>query len=151
MTEPADFIKRELWDVICGELLGMGSSRCVYAHLLDPHLVVKAESPGGSFQNVAEWQVWKAVEHTEFAKWFAPCVAISPCGSILIQRRTTRAQAYPDKIPNFLTDTKLDNYGILTPRAGEKHSQFVVHDYGVNLLSEYGLTKRMRKANWWNL
>lgn len=151
MSDPTDFMKRELWSLIVGEQLGAGAARTVYAHALDPRLVVKVEDGRGSFQNVIEWQTWEDVKETDFAKWFAPCVAISPCGGILVQRRTTPAQTHPEKIPAFFTDTKLANFGMLIPLHGKKGGQFVAHDYGVSLLNQYGLTKRMRKANWWNL
>jgi hypothetical protein len=45
-------------------------------------------------------------------------------------------------MPAFFTDLKRENFGLLLGR-------LVCHDYGVNLLMENGMTKRMRKANWW--
>jgi hypothetical protein len=150
VSAPSDFAKHELWRLVCGDVLGQGVARTVYEHRLDPCLVVKVEEGVESFQNVAEWQAWQEVQHTEFARWFAPCVAISPCGGVLVQRRTTRAAVHPERIPNFLSDTKLGNFGILRPRDGEEAGRFVCHDYGLTRLMTVGLTRRMVKANWWN-
>lgn len=150
-ADQSAFLHKELVNIFCGDLLGKGIGRCVYAHALDDTLVIKMEGAHQSFQNIAEWQTWQAVKETEHAKWFAPCVAISPCGGVLVQRRTTPAHTHPESIPNYLTDTKCANYGILIPRDGEAGGQFVCHDYGVHLMLENGMTKRMRKANWWNL
>src|SRR5438094_2070919 len=149
--EPSEAMRKELWGLICGDELGRGAARVVLEHCLDPHVVVKVEPNACSFQNVMEWQAWEAVRNTDLAKWFAPCVAISPNGSILVQRRTTRAAVHPEKVPAFFTDLKLDNFGVLTPKPGEPASQFVCHDYGLNMLLERGMTRRMVKAMWWNL
>lgn len=151
MSEPTNLHRVELWELICGKELGRGASRVVYEHRLDPYLVIKAEmDTGEAFQNVTEWQAWQAVRYTEHARWLAPCEAISKCGKILLQRRTTPAANHPERIPAFLTDTKLANYGILTPRPGENPAQFVCHDYGLHMLLERGMTKRTVRAGWWN-
>lgn len=52
--------------------------------------------------------------------------------------------SYPDRMPAFLTDMKRTNYGLIG-------KQVVCHDYGTNLLMQMGLTKRMKKADWWDL
>jgi hypothetical protein len=150
MSEPTDFHRLELFSLVCGKVLGEGVNRTVYEHALDPHLVIKLEHGAGNFSNVTEWQVWQAVEHTEHARWFAPCVGISPHGGVLVMRRTTPAARHPEHIPSFFTDTKLRNYGVLTPRDGEKPGQFVCHDYGLHLMLEKGMTGRLVKAKWWN-
>lgn len=139
------FVHRELACLTCGEYLGGGIARKVFAHAFDPTLVIKFEQDGGSFQNVMEWQAWNRVKHTKIAKWFAPCVGISATGAVLIQRRTTIAgmSEYPDKLPSFLTDIKTSNYGMLDGR-------FVAHDYGFTLLMENGMAERMRKVKWRN-
>jgi hypothetical protein len=145
---PSDNDKRELWNLICGSVLGQGSARTVYEHCLDSGLVLKVESGAGSFQNVLEWETWEQVRDTEHARWFAPCVAISPCGGVLVQRRTVQPKAYPDLVPNFFTDLKLTNFGTLLPYKDEEE-RFVCHDYGFTRLMGLGLTKRMAKPNWW--
>lgn len=145
---PSDNDKRELWNLICGSVLGQGAGRTVYEHCLDPYHVVKVESGAGSFQNAMEWETWQRVRTTEFAPWFAPCLAISPCGTILIQRRTRQPIAYPDSIPNFFTDLKLENFGVLVPREGEEEA-FVCHDYGYTRCWSIGMTRRMSRPEWW--
>jgi hypothetical protein len=139
-------VAREFSDMVIGESLGAGAFREVFAWELDPTLVVKFETAAGSFSNVREHDVWERIRDTELAKWFAPVVRISSCGSVLLMKRTkpiTTAEL-PDKVPAFFTDLKRDNWG----RLGK---QIVCHDYGNHLLLEKGMTSRMRKANWWEL
>ena len=141
---------RQIYCMMLGDYIGCGAHRHVYKHGYDDTLVVKLECKVGSFQNVIEWETWQSVQSTDLAKWFAPCVAISANGEVLVQRRTTPATKYPDKIPAFFTDTKLGNYGVLVPRTGDPEEQFVCHDYGLHLMLEKGMTKRMKNAHWWN-
>lgn len=139
-------IHRDAFRLITEDLLGSGIARNTYSSKAFPNCVVKVEEGVGSFQNVIEWETWGRVKHTQHAKWFAPCEWISPNGSVLIMRRTEPAQKrqYPERMPSFLSDFKRANYGMLDGR-------LVCHDYGTNLLMEYGMTKRMIKANWWDL
>lgn len=149
----SDSTKRQFILAFVGDYIGEGANRKVYAHAWDQTLVVKVESAAQSFSNITEWQVWNAVKDTEHAKWFAPCLHISNNGEVLIQRRTSPAAKYPDKIPSFFTDTKLTNFGVLVNGAdyGATDGQFVCHDYGLHLMLEKGMTKRMKNANWWTL
>ncbi len=127
----------------CGDLLGSGVARHVYPYGLDARMVIKFEQEH-NFQNTTEWQVWNHVKHTDFARWFAPVEFISPCGRILIQRRTQAFETdkkLPERIPAFFTDTKIENWGLLKGKP-------VCHDYGYHLLLEQGMTKRMKKAEW---
>lgn len=138
------FIHKELFWLIAGDSLGSGMSRSTYQCKINPNWVIKAEEGAGQFQNILEWQTWQEVKETDFAKWFAPCVHISACGSVLVMERTappTPAE-YPELMPVFLTDFKRPNYGILGGR-------IVCHDYGTNRLMVTGMTKRMKKAGWW--
>ena len=134
------------WDVfkmLCGDFITNGMSRDVFISAVDKSCVVKVETQIDYFQNVEEWETWKEVEDTEFAKWFAPCCRISQVGMLLIQKRTSRPaeNQWPDRLPAFLTDTKKSNYGMFEGR-------LVCHDYGTNLLRTVGMTKRMRKVVW---
>lgn len=145
MNDPVDLpntCKEDLVRMICGDYLGGGVARRVFAHGLDPRLVVKVEVQSCSFQNIAEWHAWEDVQHTKWADWFAPCHYISPCGTVLLQSRTKpagRAFIYPKRLPNFFTDLKPANVGLLKGR-------LVVHDYGLNLLASLGLSgARMRR------
>ena len=136
-------IARDFSHLIIGKRLGGGVSRDVYGMPPDNKFVLKFETGEGWFQNVAEWHIWQSVQHSpKYAKWFAPCIEISPCGLVLVQKRTTPVIGdLPTHMPAFFTDFKPANYG----RIGKN---VVAVDYGRNLLSQTGLTKRMRKADW---
>lgn len=45
-------------------------------------------------------------------------------------------------MPIFFTDFKYLNYGFYDGR-------IVCHDYGTSLIFEHGMTKRTKKAEWW--
>lgn len=136
-------ILRDAFHMLCGDEIGSGIGRRVFTCDLIPDCVVKIEENGGSFQNVVEWETWLRVKGTEHAKWFAPCRWIAPNGTVLVMERTQRPGRYPEKMPVFLTDFKRTNYGMLKGR-------LVCHDYGTHLMFEHGMSKRMRKADWWN-
>ncbi len=139
-----NIITRDLRDLFVGPLIGSGTFRVVYGGKHDETAVIKFELDGWCFQNVMEHEVWQEVRGTEHAKWFAPVLDISPCGSILIQRRTRplRPEELPDKMPNYFTDLKMKNFGLLGKR-------IVCHDYGITNLMRVGMTRRMCKADWW--
>ena len=142
-----DFINplhSDVFRMLCGDHIGSGAGRHVYECAYDPSVVVKIETEAGSFQNITEWNLWRDAEFIPHAAaWLAPCIKISPCGIVLIQKKTTTPKKYPDKVPAWLTDTKRTNYGMIGKR-------FVCHDYGVNLMCNSGLSKRLRKVEWWD-
>lgn len=86
------------------------------------------------------------VSETSIAKWFAPCVDISPGGIFLLQKRVeTRPRSeYPKLIPSFFSDLKYSNYGWL-------NGQFVCCDYAgfVSTSMSHKWSGRMVKADWW--
>lgn len=133
----------DLKRLVLGEKLGAGVYRTVYEYALDPKLVVKVEKDDGCFANVREWDLWQEVESMPTLRdWFAPVVAISPCGLLLVQRRTkriTRLDRVPEKVPEFFTDLKIDNWGKLGKR-------YVCHDYAMHLATRP--TTRLKKAKW---
>lgn len=133
--------------VLCGRRINSGASREVFECMPLPGHVIKVERNDWGFQNITEWQVWERVRNNKAtARWFAPCVYISPCGSVLIMQRTTEAAdaQLPRKMPWFLDDFRRSNYGMLAGR-------LVCHDYGSNLLIERGgATQRTHDANWWS-
>lgn len=133
----------ELLALMCEERLGHGMTREVFSLGTDEYKVIKFELQSGHFQNVSEFQLWESVQHTELAKWFAPCYNISHCGRILIQARCEplSAIALPAEVPAFFTDLKPSNWGVW-----DNHP--VALDYGKHLMLEKGMTKRMRKADW---
>lgn len=140
------FIHKEGFRILAtGDPIGSGIGRQVFACGLNAEWVIKVEEGSGSFQNAAEWFVWDRVKDVKHvARWFAPCHYISPCGGVLIQSRTQPLpkEQYPDKVPVFLSDLKYSNYGLL-------NGQFVCHDYGTHLMLEHGMTRRMKRADWW--
>ena len=116
----SNHIHEEGFNLLCGELLGRGMSRQVFACHLRDDLVVKTESGHGNFQNVIEWETWQRVRDTPFAVHFAPCHSISPCGAVLIQSRTRPAGLgeFPRLMPAFLCDFKRTNYGVIAGKNG---------------------------------
>lgn len=136
-------ICRDFFGLIAGDELGRGIARRVHVFEPDPSLVLKFETPTHSFQNVQEWQVWDRIKDTKHARWFAPCVKISACGTVLLQKRAQpiAARKLPKRVPAFFTDMKSTNWGLIDDRA-------VSIDYGTHLLMEVGMTGRLRKADW---
>jgi hypothetical protein len=133
----------EFVDLFLGAEIGSGMSRQVYEFNLDKTMVVKHET-GDAFQNMIEWEIWKAVQETPMKKWFAPCHAISPNGQFLIQSRVEQIprKQYPKKIPDFFHDTKYQNFGML-------NGKFVCFDYGTMNLIRENWNKKMVKVDWW--
>lgn len=127
-----------------GDVLGYGVYRTVYEHRWDNRYVIKVANPDReeNFANVYEWDLWQMNTATEFGKWLAPCISISPLGLVLVQRRTMplwNLDKLPDKVPACLTDLKPANWGRLGKRV-------VCHDYGNNLVGN--VSSAMKKAKW---
>lgn len=144
MDEISPFIHKEFFNTLIGKKLGRGSARAVYAFTANADMVVKVETKGESFQNIREWEYWQEMKDSPVAKWLAPCLYISPCGSVLIQARVLPLERskYPKKIPHFFTDTKYQNFGLYK-------GKFVCMDYG-NIPFAKGVTSKMVKADWWS-
>ena len=126
--------------------IGVGASRVVFPLWMDfgknenKDLVIKIAYEKDVSFNVNEYETWQAVVHTEHSKWFAPVISMSKCGKLLIQKRTEPITIPPEKIPAYMTDVKLSNWGMLNGKP-------VCHDYGSSgKLLTMGLTKRMQ--NW---
>lgn len=137
----------------CGEVVGRGMSRTVYDSPLLPNSVIKVETGAHRFQNVVEWETWQRVRDTPASRWFAACEWISADGIVLVMQRTRppAPSEFPDRVPLYLTDMKRTNYGMVGERHGGDGKQFLVcHDYGTHLLFEHGMTKRLKKAQWWD-
>jgi len=137
-------VHRDAFNMLIRERIGSGMSREVYSSRVLPDCVVKVEDRIGHFQNVIEWETWERVKDTPLARWFAPCRWISNCGLVLVMAKTQPALKFPDRMPAFLCDFKRTNYGMHDGR-------LVCHDYGTHLMFEHGMTKRMVKADWWDL
>lgn len=136
-------IHRDVFHLLCDQQIGHGMSRSTFSSKLLPNSVVKVEDYAGRFQNVVEWETWQRVRGTPFERWFAPCEWISPNGSVLVMARTTPATKFPSTMPVFLTDFKRTNYGLYKGR-------LVCHDYGTHLMFEHGMSKRERRAEWYD-
>lgn len=135
------FMYREAFRLLAGRELGRGIHRTVYACRIDPTLVVKVEEAVGSFANVQERGNWEYFKDAPEARWLAPVIDISPCGGMLLQRKVepVRSEEMPDKVPAFLTDLKLSNFGRLDGR-------IVACDYSSIIVSA---SRRLKKADWW--
>ena len=135
-------IDTEFFLTFAGGFIASGVYRTVYRCRIDDSLVIKIEKSGGLFCNVNEWKMWELAQYDPISKWLAPCVAISPRGTVLLQKRTTPASKFPAKIPIQLGDTHRGNYGMLG-------SRFVCHDYGGGRTTLLGnQSRRMHKVKW---
>lgn len=148
MTPISDWppsVWQDFAQMFCGDTLGRGIGRQVYSLTTDPTKVVKVEMASESFQNAIEWETWKNLCDTKYAKYLAPCHWISPCGIVLIQTRVEplRPEHENVRLPDFLSDFKRSNYGVLDGRV-------VCCDYGTNLLLNHGAyASKNRKPEWW--
>lgn len=135
-------VSKDFLDLFAGKRIGSGIARTVYECNLDKTLVVKVEMRAQNFQNVQEWENWRWLKDVKkVASWLAPCVAISPCGIVLLQKRTKPVEKdeLPKLIPKFLTDTKVGNFGKL-------NGKIVCHDYA-QIITSTPLNNR--KIEWW--
>lgn len=110
----------DAFNLLCGEKLGAGIHREVFACTLRPDLVVKVETADNRwFANVMEMKFWNDHEcYKPVAQWLAPCAALSPDGRVLLQWRcdpVPQSYRWP-KLPQFLTDLKADNFGLYRGR-----------------------------------
>lgn len=141
---------RQIQKKLCGEFLGSGVYRDVYALIGYPDYVIKIErDPStGQFANACEWRNYIDLrEWKELGPWLAPCEAINETGQVLIQRRVyregKRSKDYPTHIPVYFTDTKRENFGWLST------GEFVCCDY--SLLLSPPAKKKMKGVRWWTL
>lgn len=142
-------VLRDALALFCDTPLGEGRARSVFVLGTDATRVVKIETVAGSFQNIVEWETWRNLVESRYAAFLAPCYAISPCGTALVQ---ARVKPLPDdsdplmralRLPDFLTDHKRENYGVYEGRV-------VACDYGSNLTINHGaFASKMRKPEWW--
>lgn len=125
--------------IFLGPLLGRGIGRRVYVNKYDPDTVIKIEDGAQSFQNVAEWETWRYLQFGKLKDWLAPCVAISSCGTMLVQKRADplpRNYKLPTALPEFITDTKPANFGLIK-------GKFVLVDYGFTTRAYPGAMKKV--------
>ncbi len=139
--------QRGFLSLFCSEQLGTGQGRYVYEYGPDPQrLVIKVETGSGSFQNIVEWETWTKLSdgNSKWLRWFAPCLRISSCGTVLIQERTQPLnRKIPMKVPDLFCDMKRGNFGWIGNR-------FVCHDYGWNLFGWRAAREgRLVIPRWW--
>jgi hypothetical protein len=142
----------EAFNLLCGDLIGEGCSRKVFACTIRPDVVLKVEERTGSFENIIEWAIWQQVVGTEASRWFAECKWISPNGHILVMERTqpVRLNELPERVPAWCNDLKRTNWGIAADDSNSGR-WVVCHDYGSlsSKVLELGAhTKRLKKAEW---
>ncbi len=134
---------QDAFNLLCGDKIGEGTTRTVFECKLRPELVVKVEDGDmRDFANVVEAKFWSEYEGSPaIAKWLAPVEFLSPDGRILLQRRAdpVREKELPKKIPAFLADTKVGNFGRISGR-------IVCVDYAITIINP---SVRLRKAKWW--
>lgn len=115
-------IHEDAFNMLCGKLLGEGIHRKVFECKLRVDLVVKVEyeTDYRTFANVTEMQFWNDHEHyKKVSDWLAPCEFLSPDGRILLQQRArpvSEIDILPSHVPSFLSDLKLENFGIIAGR-----------------------------------
>lgn len=139
---------KQIQKQICGELIGFGCYRSVYALKGNPDYVVKIEDDPttGTFANITEWRNYINNREWKFlADYLAPCELITEDGRVLIQRRVTfkSKELYPTHVPIMFTDIKTANFGWIG-------KQFVCCDYAyipVCVVQKGGI-KMQRVENW---
>ena len=105
------------FNLLCGDKLGEGVHRTVFACRLLPDCVVKVEKDDlwRWFANVREMDFWSQYrKQPSVAQHLAECKWLSPDGRILIQRRATplaHDEPLPTHMPFFLSDMKRCNFG----------------------------------------
>lgn len=147
--DDVNLILKEISNILIDKPIDSGAYRNVYevdSLFGGDQYVLKIEN-GNGFQNIMEWNLWNELNYDkELSKWFAPCLKISEHGKVLIQRKTSplteKDIAKFDKIPEYLTDTKKSNYGMIG-------RQLVCHDYGLINISMIMSKAKMKKPEWW--
>lgn len=134
----------DCFNLLCGKKLGEGINRQVFDCTIRKDLVVKVETEEHrGFANVFEYNFWNSYsEMPDVRKWLAPCEFISPDGRILLQKKCDKVPSnfkLPKKVPEFLTDLKVDNFGIL-------NGKLVCVDYGLYVMNP---VTKLKNADWW--
>jgi len=139
-----DYQADDLMDMICGQLLGQGEHRKVFACRFNDSQVIKFDNLR-NFSNATEWAIWNELKDTPIGKWLAPVYSISDGGMWLAMARTEplRDKELPKKVPSMFCDIKRSNWGLFEGRP-------VCHDYGNNrtltIAGKHG--SRLVKTSW---
>lgn len=142
-------VNSDLIKMFIGKHIGSGYYRSVFEFNPSPDKYVVKIEHNDTNCNTNEFLIWEEVswlvgDLAWVKDWFAPILYMSPNGKILIQERTSMyssgGQEYPNEVPDFFSDVKLDNFGWL-------NKKFVCHDYGfINRFIKYN--KKFRKIKW---
>lgn len=137
------FMAEDLYRFVLGDKISSGTFRDVYEYGLTKGFVVKvAEAQPSS--NIIEMEIWDKAKDQWYAKWFAPCVRISPNGHFLIQKRArpiTNKDKLPKEIPQFFTDLKKDNFGFIGKQLVCLDYQFILRALDYSMMGK-------RKLSW---
>lgn len=140
----------DMFNMTCGKLIGSGSSRFVYEYNFNKDWVVKVENDDENrkFCNFSEYSFYENNKfNKKVSKWLAPCYRLSPDGRILIQHKCTPVvlDDLPKKVPEFLTDLQISNFGWYKDKKGNK--RIVCVDYAFTI--DKPVTKK-KKVVWYN-
>lgn len=144
MSNPAF---EDLFNLVCGKLLGQGVHRKVFECTLNRQLVVKVEieETYRFFANVHEMTFYNQAPYA-VQRWLAKPDTLSPDGRILLMERAmpaTDVAEMPAELPAFLSDIKIENFGWL--REGDTR-RLVCLDYALVVAAKPSL--KMRKVSW---
>lgn len=134
----------DMFNFACGQLLGEGVSRKTFVCRFNDSFVLKVETPQvwRGFDNVREWEFWRDNQGNKaITKWLCPCQTLSPDGRILMQHRAQPLPSdyvMPEKIPEFLTDLKRENFGLY-------RGKLVCVDYALTIIK---VSAKLTKAKW---
>lgn len=131
---------KEILEAVVGPMIANGTSRSVFSCKYDSNVVLKFQKSYGQ-QNAMEAHVWERYRNDpRVSRWLAPIYSRSSNNRVIVQARTMPLVSRPRKLPAFLNDHKVQNYGILNGRV-------VCHDYGI--ISLVGSTK-LEPVQWWD-
>lgn len=137
-------LMKEFMECFAGKLIATGQDRHVFAHKFDDSLVIKLQTAYGT-QNAVECSTWERHKsYPDVAKWLAPVVSRSSSMRVIVQKRTMPMLEAPKQLPNFLTDHKVQNYGLL-------NNKVVCHDYGLGIFCNDTREIKMENVTWWDV
>lgn len=144
--------KKSLMEMAASEYLSCGTFRNVFATELNPSIVLKMSKEDiGPASNLMEYTIWhEFMVMAVGKKWLAPCYEVYDDGKILTQKRleiftSKNDKRLPKKIPKWMVDTKVSNWGI-DPDDGKPKCC----DYGnLHLLKDDPW--KLVDAEWWEL
>lgn len=139
-TRPA---MKEFLECFVGQRIASGTCRDVFECRLNNEFVIKVQKEYGT-QNAVEYATWELHKaYPKVAKWLAPVVMRSSSMRVIVQKRTVPMLKAPKKLPNFLSDRKVQNYGLIG-------TQVVCHDYGLGVFLSDRENIVLEDIKWWD-